>query len=93
MPAETHRRGSAERSEVERVVLDALADVVGTPSALDSRLRDDLGLDDIGVLDLVDEVEHAIGDRTVGGIVNDEDLDEILTVGDLVDVVTAWLQP
>ena len=88
MPAETHRRdGQHDRIEIERLVADLLADDVSP----DARLRDDLRLDDLGVLHLVGEIEHALGDRTVGFTVDDEELQDLRTVGDLVEIVLANL--
>ena len=82
------------RDEVCALVLDRIAEVLGgrsedlTPSI---RLRDDLGADDLTLLDLVELLEDELGERTVGFRLDDDDLSEIDTVGDLVDVVVAML--
>ena len=95
MPAETHSHGrSLDPDEVRALVLDRVSEVLGGDPdelALDARLRDDLGADDLTLLDLVELLEDELGERTVGFRLDDDDLAELETVGDLVDLVAASL--
>ena len=50
----------------------------------DQRLRDDLGLDSLAMIDLVVAAEDRFGMR-----VPDEEVDRLRTVGDLVDYIRA----
>ena len=58
---------------------------------LTSVFVDDLGADSLALLDLVDALEGELGERSVGLAVDDEDLDDLKTVGDIVDYVMAKL--
>lgn len=95
MPAETHSHGrSLEPEELRALVLDRVTEVLGGDPealALDASLRDDLGADDLTLLDLVELLEDELAERTVGFRLDDDDLGEIETVGDLVDLVFAAL--
>jgi acyl carrier protein len=92
MPAETHvQRGPIGPDEVLRLVREVLTEVVG-PAADGVEPGDrlvDLGVDGLGVLALVEGVEQELGERTVGFALDDDDLADLETVGDVVDVVVA----
>jgi len=91
VPAETHSHGGPiGREDVVRIVCEQLAEILGIEVdaiTLDARLRDDLDLDDYALLDLVEAVEHELGERSVGLTLDDDDLGEIETVADAVDCV------
>ena len=93
MPAETHvGRGPLDPAAVFEVVRDCVADVLAVdPDAVQrsTRFVDDLDLDSLTAIDLVEAVEEEVGERTVGFRVDDEDLAELVTVGDAVDYVLA----
>jgi acyl carrier protein len=95
MPAETHSHlGPLGRDDVERVVREQLAEILGLDPdvvTLDSRLREDLDADDFAVLDLVEGVVAELGERTVGITIDDDDLVELRTVRDAVESVLAGL--
>jgi acyl carrier protein len=95
MPAETHsRRGPLEASEVERLVTERLAEVLGVDDdvvRLDARLVDDLDCDDYTLIDLVEALEADLGEREVGLRVDDDELAELVTVRDAVDCVLGHL--
>jgi acyl carrier protein len=94
VPAETHRgRDVIDRAAVERIVAEVISDVAGAGTPVDraSRLAADVGLDDMTLLDVVAEIERALGDRTVGFTLDDEEVLELRTVGDLVDTVCAMV--
>jgi len=95
MPAETHSHlGPLGGDDVERVVREQLAEILGVDPdviTLDARLREDLDADDFAVLDLVEGVIAELGERTVGLTIDDDDLVELRTVRDAVDLVLAGL--
>jgi acyl carrier protein len=94
-PAETHSHHSpVDRDTVARIVCEELAEILAIDDdaiTLDSRLREDLDVDDYALLDLVDAIEAELGERSVGLRIDDEDLAELVTVGDAVDCVCARL--
>ena len=95
MPAETHSHGGRiGAGDVERIVREQLGEILGAdPDAIgpDTRLRDDLDADDFAIIDLVEAVEAELGERSVGLAIDDDDLAELVTVRDAVDVVLARL--
>jgi acyl carrier protein len=98
MPAETHvQRGPIGPDDVWRLVRDALVDVIGLdPAEADAVGPDavlvDLGVDGAAVLAVVTALEDELGERTVGFAFDDDDLGELVTVGDLVDSVVGTLE-
>jgi acyl carrier protein len=83
-----------EREEIVRLVCEQLAEILETdPDAitLDDRLREDLDADDYALLDLVEAVEAELGERSVGLTIADDDLADVQTVADAVDIVCARL--
>ena len=96
MPAETHvGRDRLGPDDVVRCVRGNVAEVLELPDvdvALDARLVDDLGADELALIDLVEAIEEELGERTVGFAIDDDDLADVTTVGDLVDVVSARLE-
>ena len=76
------------------LVRDQLSEILELePEAIEltSVFVDDLGADSLAILDLVDALEGELGERSVGLSVDDEDLDDLKTVGDIVDYVMAKL--
>ena len=57
-----------------------------TPSA---SIVDDLGADSLALIELVEELEEELGERSVGFRIEDEDLADLKTVRDAVDYVYA----
>ena len=55
----------------------------------EATLRTDLDLDATLLFDVLEAIEEDVGERTVGFVVDDEDLADLHTVGDLVDYVVA----
>ena len=91
MPAETHVAGGPlGPDDVLALVRDRLAELVGiddeqvVPTA---EFAADLGLEAMALYDVLEALEEDLGERTVGFVVDDEDLAELRTVGDLVDYV------
>ena len=93
MPAETHtQQGPMSRQDVFELVRDRLADILETePSGISEgdSFNDDLGADSLALIELVEELEEELGERSVGFRIEDEDLEDLKTVRDAVDYVYA----
>jgi acyl carrier protein len=82
-PAETHvERQPLSRDELITLIAAILGDDVELTTPLD---------DSLTKIDLVEELEAELAERTVGLRIDDEDLEELRTVGDVVDYVMARL--
>ena len=95
VPAETHvEMAPMSRQEVFELVRDRLADILETePTGISEgdSFSDDLGADSLALIELVDELEEELGERSVGFRIEDEDLEDLKTVRDAVDYVFAKL--
>ena len=95
MPAETHvEQGPMSRQQVFELIRDRLADILETdPSGIEegNSFSDDLGADSLALIELVEELEEELGERSVGFRIEDEDLEDLKTVRDAVDYVVARL--
>jgi len=95
VPAETHVvRGPIEYAEVLAVVTAAVAEVLGLGD--DARVPVEAELGGMGggemaVYDIADLLEEDLGERMVGFHLDDADLAELRTVGELADYVAARL--
>ena len=91
MPAETHvEQGPMSRQDVVDLVRDRLADILETdPTGINEgdSFADDLGADSLALIELVEELEEELGERSVGFRIEDEDLEDLKTVRDAVDYV------
>ena len=96
MPAETHvARSPLGPEEVFALVRERLAEILEIDESRitrESRFTEDLDADSLALIELVEVLEEEIGERTVGFSVDDEDLDDLHTVGDAVDYVIARLE-
>lgn len=95
MPAETHvERSPMDRSQVFELIRDRLADILEIePSRINESdsFADDLSADSLALIELVEALEEELGERSVGFRIDDEDLEDLKTVRDAVDYVTAKL--
>ena len=95
MPAETHvEQGPVSRDEVLTLIRDRLSEILEIePARVEpgSAFTDDLGADSLALIELVEALEEELGERSVGFRINDEDLEDLKTVGDAVDYVMAKL--
>jgi len=95
MPAETHvGRAPLGPDEVLALLRERLAAILEIDEArvtLDARFADDLDADSLALIELVEELEEELGERTVGFSVDDEDLAELHTVREAVDYIVARL--
>ncbi len=93
MPAETHVGGGPlDPDEVLALVRDRLAEIAGIDDdrvVPDARLADDLDVRSTLLFDVLEAIEEDVGERTVGFVIDDEDLADLHTVGDLVGYVVA----
>ena len=91
MPAETHvNQGPIGRDEIFEIVRDRLADILEIePGGINEgdSFSDDLGADSLALIELVEEIEEELGERSVGFRIEDEDLEDLKTVRDAVDYV------
>lgn len=95
MPAETHvEQAPMSRQEVFELVRDRLADILEIdPAGIGEgdSFSDDLNADSLALIELVEELEEELGERSVGFRIEDEDLEDLKTVRDAVDYVFAKL--
>jgi Acyl carrier protein len=95
LPAETHvERGPLDRQQVLELIRERLADIleIGPETITEnSSFTEDLDADSLALIELVEALEEELGERTVGFRINDEDLEDLKTVGDAVDYVVARL--
>ena len=93
MPAETHVSGPAPGpDDVHALIRERLGEILEIDEAMitrDARFADDLNADSLALIELVEALEEELGERTVGFTIDDEDLDELTTVGDAVDYVVS----
>jgi acyl carrier protein len=95
MPAETHVAGGpVGPDEVLSIIRDRLAEILEIDEARitrDAQFGDDLDADSLALIELVESLEDELGERTVGFRVDDDELADLVTVGDAVDYVVARL--
>ncbi len=97
MPAETHvERTPFSSDEVIALIRDQLGEILEIdPDSVEltSAFVDDLGADPMALFEFVEALEGELGERSVGFHIDDEDMQELTTVGDAVDYVMAKLRP
>jgi len=95
MPAETHVEvGPIGPDDVFALICDRLAEILEIDESRitrEARFRDDLDADSLALIELVEALEAELGERTVGFSIDDDDLGDLLTVGDAVDYVVQRL--
>jgi acyl carrier protein len=96
MPAETHVEvGPIGPDDVFALICDRLAEILEIDESRitrEARFRDDLDADSLALIELVEALEAELGERTVGFSIDDEDLGDLVTVGDAVDYVVQRLR-
>lgn len=96
MPAETHvdytPLGPDGVYALIRERLAAILEIDEGRITLDARFADDLDVDSLALIELVEELEEELGERTVGFQVDDEDLAELRTVREARDYIVARLE-
>ncbi|MDA8039365.1 MAG: phosphopantetheine-binding protein [Actinomycetota bacterium] len=80
------------RSEVLDLVRNQLAEILeidATAITESSSFADDLDADSLALIELVEALEEELSDRVAGFRIDDEDLEDLRTVRDAVDYVSA----
>lgn len=95
MPAETHtQQAPLDRAAIVALIADRLGEILEIDPSLvqpDQRFVADLGADSLALIELVEILEDELGERTVGFRIDDDDLEDLETVGDAVDYVMSRL--
>lgn len=81
-----------QRSDVVKLVQERLADILEiAPSKIteSSSFADDLDADSLALIELVEALESDLRDQYPDFRIDDEDLEDLRTVRDAVDYVTA----
>jgi acyl carrier protein len=93
VPAETHvEKGPPDRQEVFELIRDQLADILEIePSSISesASFAEDLDADSLALIELVEALEESLRDQVAGFRIDDDDLEDLRTVRDAVDYVTA----
>ena len=83
-----------DRHQVFELIRDRLSDILEIePDTITegASFGDDLNADSLALIELVEALEEELADRTVGFRIDDEDLEDLKTVRDAVDYVSAKL--
>ncbi|MGO9196892.1 MAG: acyl carrier protein [Acidimicrobiales bacterium] len=83
------------RSEVVDLVRNQLAEILeidGSTISESSSFSDDLNADSLALIELVEALEEELADKVPGFRIDDEDLEDLRTVRDAVDYVSAKLE-
>ncbi|MHB1987150.1 MAG: phosphopantetheine-binding protein [Acidimicrobiales bacterium] len=83
------------RSEVVDLVRNQLAEILEVDVSTiteSSSFSDDLNADSLALIELVEGLEEELADKVEGFRIDDEDLEDLRTVRDAVDYVTAKLE-
>ena len=86
---------SISRDEVLELVRNQLADILEIePDAIgeSSSFAEDLNADSLALIELVEALEEELADKVAGFRIDDEDLEDLRTVRDAVDYVSAKLE-
>ena len=94
MPAETHSNKPVTREEILSIIQSQLGEILekdGSSISL-SDTFEALGADSLALIELVEALEDELSERAAGFHIDDEDLEDLKSVGDAVDYVAAKLQ-
>ena len=95
MDATTAPGGPMDRAAVLELVRTQLAEILEIePAAISesSSFADDLNADSLALIELVEALEEDLSRRVSGFRIDDEDLEDLRTVRDAVDYVSAKLE-
>jgi len=95
VPAETHvQQGPIGRDEILQLIRDRLADILeidpDTVNEGDS-FAEDLHADSLAMIELVETLEEELSERSAGFRIDDDELEDMLTVRDAADYIVARL--
>ena len=94
MPAEASK-GRMNREQVLELVRAQLADILEiSPNVIgeSSSFSEDLNADSLALIELVESLEEELRNQVADFRIDDEDLEDLRTVRDAVDYVTAKLE-
>lgn len=93
MPAETHSNQPITRDEIASLIASQLAEILEKDAAdiVESASFETLGADSLALIELVEALEDELSERASGFHIDDEDLEDLLTVADAVNYVAAKL--
>jgi len=94
VPAETHQvSGPIGPDEVLAIVRQRLAEIleIDEDTIEASSSFASLDADSLALIELVEALEEDLGERTVGFSIDDDDLEDLTTVGEAVDYVVLRL--
>ncbi len=94
MSAGTNDASSETRQEVLTLVQNLLAEILekSPDEIVEDAQFSDLGADSLALIELVEALEDALSEKSAGFHIDDEDLEDLLSVRQSVDYVTAKLQ-
>jgi acyl carrier protein len=84
-----------DRGAVFDLIREQLADILEIePSSISegSSFQEDLDADSLALIELVEALEEELSERQTGFRIDDEDLEDLKTVRDAVDYVSAKLE-
>lgn len=73
------------------LVVERLAELLDVDPAdlLDERSTDELRVDAVVLFELFEVLEEELGERTLGSPIEDDEVDELRTVGDVIEFAVA----
>jgi acyl carrier protein len=94
MTADAGSSSSLDRSLILGIVQEQLAEILEKSPAdiLEDASFSDLGADSLALIELVEALEESLTTYAAGFHIDDEDLEDLLSVRDAVDYVAAKLQ-
>ena len=93
MPAETHSNQPATRAEIAALIASQLAEILEKDAGdiTESATFESLGADSLALIELVEALEDELSERASGFHIDDEDLEDLVSVADAVNYVAAKL--
>jgi len=84
--------GRTEVLELVRSQLSEILEIDVSDIAESSSFADDLNADSLALIELVEAIEDEMRDQVAGFRIDDDDLEDLRTVRDAVDYVTAKIE-
>jgi acyl carrier protein len=84
--------GRAEVLDLVRTQLSEILEIDASGIAESSSFADDLNADSLALIELVEAIEDEMKDQVEGFRIEDDDLEDLRTVRDAVDYVTAKIE-
>jgi acyl carrier protein len=93
VPAETHSNQPVTRAEIASLIASQLAEILEKDAGdiTETATFESLGADSLALIELVEALEDELSERASGFRIDDEDLEDLLTVADAVNYVAAKL--